>query len=182
MDPRKYLACSNRIPAAILLALALSGGVKITRAAGTAQVMMPPRSLVLSVYSEYSTPDPQVHYRVNGYRVYRSTNNGTIGRLVFHVAKGEELSMASAPSADVCWVIGNKQLVVVIANGKPPQRVRIPTMLDLYSIGSKDALTATVATTDGQVYETVDGGKTWKPGPKADLPPNPFTGDDCPNC
>jgi photosystem II stability/assembly factor-like uncharacterized protein len=46
-------------------------------------------------------------------------------------------------------------------------------VLDLYSIGSKDALTATVATIDRQVYETVDGGKTWKLGPKADIPPNP---------
>jgi hypothetical protein len=182
MEPRKYLSRSNRILAAILLALALSGGAKITRAAGTAQMMMPPRSLELMVYREYSTSDPQVSYRVNGYRVYRSTKSGSIGRLVFHVAKGEELSMASVPSADVCWVIGNKGLVVVIVNGKPAQRVPIPTMLDLHSIGSKNALTATVATTDGQVYETVDGGKTWKPGSKADTPPYPFTQPGCPTC
>ena len=182
MASRKYPARCKRIQAAILLALVLGGAPMNARAAGIAQMMMPPRSVQLMVYREYSTPDPQVRYRVNGYRVYRSTRNGTIGLLVFHAAKGEELSMASVPSADVCWVIGNKGLVVVIANGKPPQRVRIPTMLDLYSIGSKDALTATVATIDGQVYETVDGGKTWKLGPKADIPPHPFQEPACIMC
>jgi hypothetical protein len=175
MDPRKFLSRSIRVQAAILLMLALSGGAKITRAAGTAQMMMPPRSVQLMVYREYSTADPQVRYRVNGYRVYRSTNNGKNDRLVFHVAKGEELSMASVPTADVCWVIGNNGLVVVIVNGKPPQRVRTPTMLDLHSIRAKDALIATVATIGGLVYETVDGGKTWKVGPKADLPLPPYS-------
>jgi len=175
MDPRKYLSRCIHVQAAILLPLVLSGWAKPTRASWTAQMMMPPRSVQLMVYREYSTPDPQVRYRVNGYRVYRSTKNGPIGRLVFHVAKGEELSMASVPAADVSWVIGNNGLVVVIVNGKPPQRVTIPSKLDLYSIGAKDALTATVATIDRQVYETVDGGKTWKVGPKADLPPPLFS-------
>lgn len=184
MEPRKYPACCKRIQAAILLAFVLGGAAANTRAAGTPQIMMPPRSEMLMVYREYATPDPQVRYRVNGYRIYRSAKNGKDDRLVFRVAKGEELSMASVPSADVCWVVGNKGLVVVIANGKPPQRVRIPTVLDLYSIGSKDALTATVATIDRQVYETVDGGKTWKLGPKADIPPNPYLNSTppCPMC
>jgi hypothetical protein len=182
MKLRRYPARTKRFQAAILLTFVLSGGAKTTRAIGTAQMMMPPRSVQLMVYREYSTPDPQVRYRTNGYRVYRSTNNGKNERLVFHVAKGEELSMASVPSADVCWVIGNKGLVVVIVNGKPPQRVVIPTQLDLHSIASKNALTATVATIGGDVYETFDGGKTWKVGPKADIPPYPFGEKTCPNC
>jgi hypothetical protein len=172
MEPRKYLARCRRIQAAILLALVLSGAVMTTRAAGIAQMMMPPRSQQLMVYSEYTTPDPQVRYRVNGYRVYRSTNNGKNDRLVFRVAKGEELSMASVPSADICWVIGNKGLVVVIVNGKPPQRIQIPTKLDLIGVSAKDAPSATVTLVDRTTFITADGGKTWKPGPIAELPPS----------
>lgn len=182
MKPRFYLARRTRIQSVLPLALVLCGVGKATRAAWTAQIMMPPRSEQLAMYREYSSSDPQVRYRANGYRVYRSTDNWKNERLVFRVAKGEELSMASVPSADVCWVIGNKGLVVVIVNGKPPRRIQLPTKLDLYSIWTKAALTATVAAIGGQVYETADGGKTWKLGPKEDAAPNPMAAPACVTC
>jgi hypothetical protein len=182
MEPRKHLGRRKRILTALLLALVLSGAAITTRAAGIAQMMLRPWSQQLATYREYSTPDPQVRCRANGYRVYRSTNKWKNERLVFRVAKGEELSMASVPSADVCWVIGNRGLGVVIVNGKPPRRTLLPTKLDLYSIWTRDTLTATVAAIGGQVYETVDGGKTWKLGPKVDAPPNPMAAPACVTC
>jgi hypothetical protein len=72
------------------------------------------------------------------------------------------LAGGSAPSATVCWVIGREGLVLRTIDGKQFTRVTPPAPADLIAIAADDALRATVTTAGGQIFTTVDGGKSWK--------------------
>ena len=72
------------------------------------------------------------------------------------------LAGGAAPSATVCWIVGRGGLVLRTTDGKQFTRVTPPLPADLIAIAAQDALRATVTTAAGQMFTTVDGGKTWK--------------------
>ena len=108
------------------------------------------------------TPDASVRYRVvNGGFVSRTTDGGATwnGQLVSANAK---LVAGSAPSAKVCWVVGNKGTIYRTTDGASWRKIPAPAQADLTAVAAKDASSATVTLTDGDKFTTSNGGKTWK--------------------
>ena len=72
-----------------------------------------------------------------------------------------QIVVASAPSADVCWMVGRGGIVLRSTDHETWQRVNIPQALDLSAISATDARTATVTAADGRTFSTADGGMSW---------------------
>ena len=108
------------------------------------------------------TPDASVRYHlVNGGFVSRTTDGGATwsGQLVSADAK---LVAGSAPSAKVCWVVGNKGTIYRTTDGASWRKIPAPAQADLTSVDAKDASSATVTLTGGKKFSTSKGGKTWR--------------------
>ena len=106
------------------------------------------------------TPDASVRYHlVNGGFVSRTTDGGATwsGQLVSADAK---LVAGSAPSAKVCWVVGNKGAIYRTTDGASWRKIPAPAQADLTSVDAKDASSATVTLTVGKKFSTSNGGKT----------------------
>jgi len=72
-----------------------------------------------------------------------------------------QITAATGPSADVCWVVGRAGTVLRSTDHETWQRLTVPQSGDLSSIAATDARTATVTTADGRTFSTADGGATW---------------------
>ena len=72
-----------------------------------------------------------------------------------------ELTAGSAPSTNVCWVVGRGGAVFRSIDGRTWQRIAFPEMTDLSAVRATDDRTASVATADGRSFTTSDGGLTW---------------------
>ena len=59
-------------------------------------------------------------------------------------------------------VVGRAGIVMLSTDGVKFLRVLFPDLSDLRSITAVDAREATVTTTDGRVFVTVDGGENWE--------------------
>ena len=68
----------------------------------------------------------------------------------------------SAPSSDVCWLVGNAGVVLLTTDALAFRRLPFPEQVDLILVIAKDARVAAVTTVDGRVFETVDAGLTWR--------------------
>ena len=75
---------------------------------------------------------------------------------------GGQITAGSAPSADVCWIVGRAGTVLRSTDRQTWQRVTFPQPVDLSGVTATDARTATVVTGDGRTFSTADGGMTWK--------------------
>jgi hypothetical protein len=71
------------------------------------------------------------------------------------------LTDGAAPSRLVCWLVGRAGVVLVTIDASHFTRVAFPEVIDLSTVHAVDALNATVTTSDGRSFETIDGGKTW---------------------
>lgn len=105
---------------------------------------------------------PLVRWRLftNG-RIERSVDNGT----TWTAASGTTttpLSAGSAPSSTVCWAVGANGLVMVTTDGMTFRRVGAPVSANLRAIRATDATHAAVTAVDGRVFETSDGGASWR--------------------
>ena len=108
------------------------------------------------------TPDASVRYRLaGGGFVSRTTDGGATwnGQLVSANAK---LVAGSAPSAKVCWVVGNQGTIYRTTDGASWRKILAPAQADLTAVDAKDASSATVTLTDGKKFSTRNGGKTWR--------------------
>ena len=74
---------------------------------------------------------------------------------------GGQITAGSAPSADVCWIVGRAGTVLRSTDRQTWQRVNFPQPVDLSGVTATDARTATVVTGDGRTFSTADGGVTW---------------------
>jgi photosystem II stability/assembly factor-like uncharacterized protein len=109
-----------------------------------------------------ASPDPKVLWRIaSGRVVQRSTDGGatwateSTGTTVF-------LAAGAAPSPTVCWIAGQRGLVLLTTDGRTWRRLTFPEPVDLSAIRAESADAATVTTTDGRVFSTKDGGKRWQ--------------------
>jgi hypothetical protein len=71
------------------------------------------------------------------------------------------LNAGASPSANVCWIVGRLGVVLLTTDGRTWRGITFPVIADLSSVTATDARNATVMTTDGRAFTTVDGGMTW---------------------
>jgi hypothetical protein len=115
-----------------------------------------------AVVLEFASPDLAARWRVGA--------NGTIHRSIdagkTWVAQTSgvttELLSASAPAANICWIVGRSGVVLLTTDGATWRRVAFPELVDLRSVAATDARTASVTTADGRVFRTPDAGLTWR--------------------
>lgn len=111
---------------------------------------------------EFASPDLAARWRVGA--------NGTIHRSIdagnTWVAQTSgvttELLSASAPAANICWIVGRSGVVLLTTDGAIWRRVAFAELVDLRSVTATDARTASVTTADGRVFRTTDAGLTWR--------------------
>jgi hypothetical protein len=107
------------------------------------------------------SPDPSVRWRIlNGRTLQRSSDGG----LSWQAEKVEiirPITAGAAPSASVCWLVGQNGLVMLTTDGRTWQQVAFPQFTALKDVRATDARTATITAADGRVFVTEDGGKTW---------------------
>ena len=111
------------------------------------------------------TPDPQVRYRLtSGGFISRTTDGGATwnGQLV---SANAELAAGSAPSRNVCWVVGAKGTIYRTIDGITWKKVHAPSPADLTAVSAKDASSATLTSAAGKKFSTTNNGKSWKPVP-----------------
>ena len=108
------------------------------------------------------SPDAKIRWRiVGGTVVQRSADAGATWTT--QDAKVEAPVVAgSAPTATVCWVVGQQGTVLVTADGRTWQRLTPPAAIDLIAVVATSADTATVTAADGRSFTTADRGRTWR--------------------
>jgi photosystem II stability/assembly factor-like uncharacterized protein len=73
-----------------------------------------------------------------------------------------DLLAASAPSNDICWMVGKSGTIVrTLDSGAHWQLVRPPSHDNFTAIAATDSNNATVIAANGQRFITHDGGVTW---------------------
>ncbi len=160
--PRGAAPASPPPPAASLPAI--PGAARQTAAAGRAgnEVIASQqfRSAMAPVF--VVSPDPNVRWRIAAASVERSTD---AGRTWAAQPTGTQvpLSSGASPAPGVCWIVGRAGTVLLTTDGETWRRLEFPDPnAQLVAVAARDALSATVTTTDGQTYRTDDGGKTWR--------------------
>jgi hypothetical protein len=73
------------------------------------------------------------------------------------------LHAGSAPSRNVCWMVGQLGTVLLTIDGLTWQVRPFPERVDLTDVRATDARNATVTTADSRRFTTSDGGATWSP-------------------
>jgi hypothetical protein len=69
---------------------------------------------------------------------------------------------ALAPTADVCWIVGDNGLILRFETGRGWTRMTPPARIAFVAIEASDARNATITAADGRRFTTADGGTTWK--------------------
>src|SRR3974390_1236766 len=90
------------------------------------------------------TPDPQVRYRLtNGGFISRTTDGGATwnGQLV---SPNSALAAGSAPSPNVCWVVGSKGVIYRTTDGVTWKKIHSPAQTDFTAVSAKDASSVTL--------------------------------------
>jgi Putative zinc-finger len=102
----------------------------------------------------------KVAWRLRGAAIDRSDDGGTTWRSQASNTAGRLLS-GSAPSAKVCWVVGDGGVVLRTTDGEHWVPVESPTEEDLVKIVARNAKTAVVTAASGRRFSTRDGGRSW---------------------
>jgi len=109
-----------------------------------------------------ATPNQDVRWRiVAGTTVERSTDGGATWQAQ-SIGASARLTAGFAPSPTTCWLVGSGGVVLRSTDGRTWQRLPFPEPVDLAEIRATDAATATVTAADGRVFNTTDGGSTWR--------------------
>jgi hypothetical protein len=110
---------------------------------------------------EFASPDLAARWRLGAKgTIHRSIDAGQTWVAQASEVTTELLS-ASAPTANICWIVGRAGVVLLSTDGATWRRVPFPELVDLRSVTATDARTASVTTADGRVFRTTDGGIAW---------------------
>jgi photosystem II stability/assembly factor-like uncharacterized protein len=71
------------------------------------------------------------------------------------------LTAGASPSPSICWLVGQRGVVLISIDGRRWQRLDFPETADLVSVRATDDKTAAVTAADGRVFTTTDRGRTW---------------------
>jgi Photosynthesis system II assembly factor YCF48 len=98
---------------------------------------------------------------VDGRTIQRSLDSG-VTWANHHTAENDvTLTAGSAPSSNICWLVGRSGAIVLTTDGRAWRRIKFAEAADLAAVTATDARTATVTTADGRLFGTTDGGRTW---------------------
>jgi photosystem II stability/assembly factor-like uncharacterized protein len=111
-------------------------------------VVSPERS-----YRWRSVTPGSILYSVDSGVNWRPSSSGTAAAL----------HAGSAPSRNVCWLVGQAGTVLLTTDGQNWQVRPFPERLDLTAVSATDARNATVTAADRRRFATTDGGATWSP-------------------
>jgi hypothetical protein len=116
----------------------------------------------LTAARDVASPDPAVRWRIRAGGVVDYTPDD--GRTWERAATGvtTEIVAGSSPAPQVCWLVGPGGLVLVSTDGRTFARVSTPVEADLVGIHASDARTSVATAGDGRVFQTDDGGRTWR--------------------
>lgn len=130
------------------------------------------------------SPDPNMSWRlaappvnitldgVSVGRIERSTDGGRTWTPQETGTAGDLLLAGASPAPNVCWLVGRQGAVLLTTDGLTWRRIEFPEpKVDLVAVTARDALSAAVTTADRRVYQTDDGGKTWR---LQEIPPAAF--------
>lgn len=106
-----------------------------------------------------TTPNRNFRWRIVGGQVERTTDGGKRWRKQ-NVAMTSAIKAGTAPSAAVCWLVGDNGLVLT-ALGGDWKRVTSPAPVSLVGVAALDSMNATVTAADGRQFSTGNGGMTW---------------------
>ncbi len=124
---------------------------------GPAPVAAAPRAPI-----QFASPDGSVEWRINP--------DGSVDRRDVPAATWTSVPLAdaaratagSAPSGEVCWIVGRAGAVLVSEDGGSFRRVESPTRDDLVGVDAMSGQEATVTDAAGGRYATSDAGRTWR--------------------
>ena len=109
------------------------------------------------------TPDSKILWRIaGGGFVERSedggaTWNGTLPSPNAHFVSG------SAPSAKVCWLVGDDGIILLTRDAVNWQTIPPPAREDFVAVSARNRSSATVTTADGRKFTTTNQGESWTP-------------------
>jgi Putative zinc-finger len=104
---------------------------------------------------------PAIAWRVwTSGRVERSTDGGVSWSR--EPIEAPAARAISAPSRDVCWIVGEAGLILRYETARGWARLSPPSQAGFVAVQARDAMQATITASDGRRFTTADGGQTWK--------------------
>jgi hypothetical protein len=109
---------------------------------------------------EVASPDASTRWRVAGRTIVRSNDAGKTWSAE-NVPVQREIAAGSSPSPLVAWFVGRGGYILMTAARNQWRRISFPETTDLASVTARSEREAEVTTSDGRVFVTTDGGRTW---------------------
>ena len=109
-----------------------------------------------------ASPDGSLVWHFGSQGLILLSENSAPERVVERTTR--ELLAGSAPSNDVCWIVGRSGTILrTLDRGKHWQFIRAPYRNDFSAVRATDGNNATVWALGNEPYTTHDGGVTWSP-------------------
>jgi photosystem II stability/assembly factor-like uncharacterized protein len=128
----------------------------------------------VTLRTEIVSPDAKSRWRTGASGVVYRTTDGGATWAAQPTGSAAIITAGSSPSRDVCWLVGRAGAVMLSADGATWQQRPFPDKADLVGVRATDAKTATVTTSDGRRFSTIDAGTTWSSDPPQESPAGPF--------
>jgi hypothetical protein len=154
--PSRQASSAERAEAPIAAAPALAGAGTGAAISGNTVAMASAPQM-----SQVASPDGRVVWRFGASGVILRAENSTAWT---SQPSGviSDLLAASAPSDDICWIVGKSAIVLrTLDGGAHWQMVKGPSGDDFSAVTATDSNNATVTASNGNRYLTHDGGVTW---------------------
>ncbi len=117
-----------------------------------------------AVAADILSPDPTSRWRITAGRVVEHSIDGGATWQAQPTDVTSRLTAGSAPSASICWIVGQDGVVLLTTDGRTWRRLGVPATTPLVSVRATDERTATVTDANGRTYVTADGGGHWSEG------------------
>ena len=109
---------------------------------------------------DVASPDGSNRWRVAGSSILRSADAGKTWTKESVSVQGT-IAAGASPSLRVAWFIGRQGYILLTTGTNQWRRVSFPEPADLVSVAARSELDVDVTTSDGRVFTTADGGRTW---------------------
>jgi putative zinc finger protein len=116
-----------------------------------------------AVAVEFAEPGGRLRWRIAGGSRIESSSDAGVTWTARYPATPERLRAGSAPAIDAAWVVGERGLVLRFAVPGSWAAVSRPAPVTLVAVTAGSAEAARVTAEDGRVFETSDGGRSWRP-------------------
>jgi hypothetical protein len=110
---------------------------------------------------QIQTPDPKILWMLTGAGAIEKSEDGGATWKLEYLETHARIIAGSAPSAKICWLVGEAGTILRTSNGAHWKTIKPPEETGFLRVDATDALTATVTTLDGRRFSTSDGGKSW---------------------